>query len=172
MRWWSCAPALISAFFFATDPGEKCQKPQVYSRTQNSFQNWDSMLFPCRNKIVPLRNAQKVSQNTKRTRSEAWTLDSALPNSQYWHLDHPWARTLHLVQWEWLDQKLIFHSRCYCHLVVIPVVGLKRAPNIVWAWFFWHPSLPTQFWTRTWGCSGDMSTFEHSFYRSCFKKYV
>ena len=99
--------------------------------------------------ILPFRNAQKVSQNTKRTRWEAWTLDSALLNNQCWSLDHPWPRTLHLVEWEWLSQKMISHPRSYCHLVAILVVGLKRAANIVWAWFFQHPSIPTQFGMRT-----------------------
>ena len=99
--------------------------------------------------ILPLRNAQKVSQNTKRTRWEAWKLDSALLNSQCWSLDHPWPRTLHLVEWEWLSQEMIFHTRCYCHLVAILVDGLKRAQNIAWAWFFRPPSLHTQFGMRT-----------------------
>lgn len=45
-------------------------------------------LFNAENQILLFRKAQKVSQNTKHTRWEAWTLDIALLNRQHWPLDH------------------------------------------------------------------------------------
>ena len=45
-----------------------CVGWHLHSRSGDNFQNWDSMLFQCRNKSLPFRNAQKVSQNTKCTR--------------------------------------------------------------------------------------------------------
>ena len=77
-----------------------------------------------------------VSQNTKWTRWGIWRLDSTLLNNQYRSLDHPRARALHLVERAWLGQKLFFHTRSYCHLVVILVDGPERAPIIVRACFF------------------------------------
>ena len=49
------------------------EKPHVdhkeKAETMDNFQNLDSMLFQCRNVLLPLLIAQKVSQNTKCART-------------------------------------------------------------------------------------------------------